>query len=187
MTGVAPGCPNPLYQFWLLPPGSSTWTVAQAYSPSTTFDWTTTGKTSGVYRVSVWARDAASAGTYTNSLGSYDAFAGSTYWLMSPCSSVTVSVTPASPSARGVAVTFNAGGTPCPNPLYQFWVLAPGSSTWTIAQAYSSLAKFSWATTGKASGTYHVSVWARDAASPGTHTNTLGSYDAFIATTYTLT
>ena len=53
------------------------------------------------------------------------------------------------------------------SPRYQFWTLAPGSTTWTIAQAYSSTASFSWNTTGKVAGTYHYTVWARESASTG--------------------
>src|SRR5438128_7820537 len=37
------GCPtpNPLYQFWVLPPGGNAYQVLQAYSTSTTFNWNT--------------------------------------------------------------------------------------------------------------------------------------------------
>jgi hypothetical protein len=143
--------------------------------------------TSGTYRLSVWARDAAGTGTHTNTLGSYDAWVASTYELNSACSSVTTSATPPSPSARGVDVSVNASATPCLSPLFQFWLQAPGATSYTIEQPYSSNAVFNWPTTGLASGTYHLSVWARDAAGVGTHTNSLGSYDAFLVTIFTLT
>ena len=187
ITGVAAGCPNPLYQFWLLAPGSRTWAIAQVYSTNATFSWTTAGKASGTYLFSVWAHDAASTGTNTNSLGSYDAFVGTTYALASTCASLTVTATPPSPSARGIAISFSSIATGCPNPLFQFWIQAPGSSLWTVARPYSSTAIFNWSTTGTVAGIYHVSVWARDAATAGTYTNSLGSYDAFVGTTYKLT
>ena len=55
ITGNASSCPNPLYEFWLLPPGGS-WTLAQRYSNNKSFSWKTTGKSRGSYLFSVWAR-----------------------------------------------------------------------------------------------------------------------------------
>jgi spore germination protein YaaH len=180
-TATASGCPNPLYQFWVLAPSSTTWQVAQAYSSSASFSWSTSGKPAGGYLISVWARDSGSPGTTSNSLGSFDAFVGGTAYALTPtlCTSVTDSATPAAPSAAGTAVTFTAIAAGCPNPRYQFWILAPGSSTWTVAQAYSTTATFTWNTAGKAGGTYRISVWARDASSSGSTSNSLGSFDAF--------
>jgi hypothetical protein len=66
-------------------------------------------------------------------------------------------------------------------------MLAPGSSTWTIVQASSTTATFSWNTTGLPAGTYRFSVWARDSGSAGTNSNSLGTYDTFAGATYTLT
>jgi len=186
ITGAAVACPNPLYQFWLLAPGSTTWKIAQAYSPAATFPWDTTGLTSGLYRVSVWARDAASAGTGSNTLGTYDAFVGTTYTIGAHCTSVTMTASPAASVVRGTSVVFTGVAGGCPSPLYQFWVLAPQSITWTAVQGYSAIASFTWNTTGKAAGVYHLSVWVRDAASPGINTNSLGSYDTFAPTVYTL-
>ena len=182
-TGSASGCTNPLYQFWTLAPGSSTWIVAKAYSTSATFQWNTSGLAFGTYRYSVWARDAGSAGTNSNGLGSYDAFVpGTAYTLASTaCTSATASAAPASSVATGTAVTFTAVASGCPNPRYQFWVLAPGSTTWQVGQAYSTSATYSWTTLGLPAGTYRYSVWVRDAGSSG-------SYDAYFpGTAYTLT
>jgi hypothetical protein len=189
-TAIASGCASPLYQFWMLAPGSSTWTVAQAYSGLATFGWVTAGKPAGIYHFSVWARDSGSAGTSCNSLGCNDAFVpGFAYTLgSSPCASVNASASPASPRASGTPVTFTAIASGCASPLYQFWMLAPGSSTWTVAQAYSNLATFSWTTTGKPAGIYRFSVWARDSGSAGTSCNSLGCNDAFVpGFTYTIT
>jgi hypothetical protein len=80
ITGAAAGCPNPLYEFWLLSPGGA-WTLVQPYSSRTTFDWTTAGKASGSYRFSVWARDASSRGTSGVSPNTYDAFSAFQYTL----------------------------------------------------------------------------------------------------------
>jgi cell wall-associated protease len=162
------------------------WTVAQPYSQdpmfNAAFSWVTTGLASGTYHFSVWARDVSSAGTSCNSLGCSDAFVpGFTYFLGSPpCTSVTDSAAPPSPQPTGAAVTLTANAVGCSSPQYQFWMLAPGSSAWAIAQAYSNLATFNWTTTGKPGGTYYFSVWARDAGSAGTSCNSLGCSDAFV-------
>jgi spore germination protein YaaH len=187
LTGSAAGCPNPLYQFWIMPPGSSTWTVVQAYSSTATFAWNTTGKAAGTYRFSVWVRDSSSAGPSCNSLGCNDAFVGIAYTVYTQCTSVSVQSSPPATAAAGTSVAFTGAAAGCSNPLYQFWILPPGSSTWTVVQAYSTSGTFTWTTTGKPAGTYRFSVWVRDAGSPGAINTSLGNFDAFVGTAYTLT
>ncbi len=81
----------------------------------------------------------------------------------------------------GTGVAFTAIASGCPHPLYQFWILAPGSHTWTIVQAYSASATLNWTTTGLPAGTYLYTVWIRDASSAA-------GYDAYFpGTAYTLT
>jgi hypothetical protein len=65
----------------------------------------------------------------------------------------------------------------CPNPSYQFWILSPGASTWRIAQPYSTNPVFNWNPSAK-TGTYRITVWARDANSPGRLRNALGTWDS---------
>jgi cell wall-associated protease len=73
ITASAAGCPNPRFEFWILPPGGS-WTIMQAYSSTSTFSWNTTPP-AGTYYYSVWGRDASSS-------ASYDAyFPGTAYTL----------------------------------------------------------------------------------------------------------
>jgi hypothetical protein len=55
--------------------------MAQAYSSSGTFNWTTAGKAPGVYHISVWARDAGSSGSSGNSIGRWDAYTSFSYTL----------------------------------------------------------------------------------------------------------
>ena len=181
-TAGSTGCTSPLYQFWILAPGASAWTIAQPYSTSSTFSWNTTGKASGVYHFSVWTRDATSSGTSCNSLGCSDAYVpGFAYTLGSPpCSSLTAAAAPVSSSAPGTGVTVTGSASGCGSPMYQFWMLAPGSGTWSIAQPYSSSATFNWNTTGKAVGTYRLSAWARDSGSTGTSCNSLGCNDSYV-------
>jgi polyvinyl alcohol dehydrogenase (cytochrome) len=171
-------CPNPSYEFWILPPGASSWgTPAQAYSTSNSYSWSTTGLTAGTYRFSVWARDATSN-------FSYDAFNANFFFTVTAgCPSVAVSASPpgsASVGTNPVVITATAAGCLNPSPLYQFWIRRPGSTTWQIAQPYSTDNTFDWDTrTGYATGTYYFSVWVRDSSSAGTFSNSLGRYDAF--------
>ena len=187
-TANASGCPHPLYQFWILAPGHS-WQVMQPWSTTTTFNWNTTGLPAGSYMYTVWARDSGSTGTSCSYLGCNDAFSpGAPYSLtVTPCTSVTDSATPSSPQASGTSITFTALASGCSHPLYQFWVLRPGSSTWQIVAPYSSTATFHWVTTGLPAGKYLYTVWARDSSSSGTSCSYLGCNDAFFpGTAYTL-
>jgi hypothetical protein len=88
----------------------------------------------------------------------------------------------------GTPVVFTATGT-CPdaNPVYQFWVLAPGASSWTVVQPYSTSNTLTWSTAGKAPGAYQVGVWVRDASSAGAFSNSFGTWDVFGETVYSLT
>ncbi len=180
-TATATGCPNPnpVYQFWVLAPGASSWTLVQAYSTSNTFIWSTTSKAPGTYQVAVWVRDASSVGASDNQFGTWDVFS-SRFFTVTTCTGSTATV--------GTSVTFTATATGCPNPnpVYQFWVLAPGASSWTLAQAYSTSNTFIWSTVGKAQGTYQIAVWVRDAGSVGATGNQFGTWDVFSATQYTL-
>jgi spore germination protein YaaH len=176
----ASGCPSPLYHFSVLAPGATSYRVIQDYSPSPTLSWKTTGLVPGTYRFSVWARDAASLGAFGNSTGRWDAYNNNALYTLTPaCSAVSVSVSPASPSATGSTITFTAHSAGCPDPLYHFSVLAPGAAGYQIVQAYTTSATFIWKTSALAPGTYRFSVWARDAASPGLYGNDAGRWDAY--------
>jgi N-acetylmuramoyl-L-alanine amidase len=191
-TGSASGCPGPLFEFWMLAQGASSWQLVQPYSANATFRWNSTGAPPGTERFGVWARDASSAGTTCSSFGCNDAVAGIPYTVTTPsCASVTISAAPASPIAHGsgTQVTFTAVAAGCsnPNPLYEFWMLPAGSSTWILVRGYSTGATFQWNTNGAPAGTEHFGVWVRDAASPGVNNSSMGRYDALVGTTYTLT
>jgi spore germination protein YaaH len=192
MSARALGCPdpNPLYQFWVLPPGGSAYQLGQAYSTSPNFSWSTAGLTPGTYRISIWARDANSSGAYGNQAGRWDAYNNDILYTLTTCSGLQMTVSPASPAAHGtsVTVTAQASGCPDPNPQYQFWVLAPGATAYQLVQAYSASSTFTWNTTGLAPGSYRFSVWVRDASSAGAQGNQSGTWDAYNnGTLYTLT
>jgi hypothetical protein len=188
VTGHSTGCPNPLYQFWTLAPGAASWQLAMAYSTTATFNWNTTGLTAGTYSLNVWVRDSSSSGLNGNSSGRWDAYSSMQYAVTSTaCSAVSAVASPPSSTTSGTTVTVTAQGSGCPNPQYQFWTLAPGASSWQLAQAYSTNATFSWSTTGLAAGTYQVSVWVRDTNSTGTSGNGSGRWDAYNSFSYRLT
>lgn len=190
VTAHAYGCPSPQYHFGIMAPGATSYQLAQDYSSSGTYVWKTSGLASGTYRLSVWARDASSQGTYGYSGGRWDAYDNNTtYQLTSPaCSSVSVTATPASPAGTGTSVSITAHAVGCPNPQYHFGILAPGGSSYQLAQDYSTSNTYTWKTAGLPSGTYRFSIWARDANSSGVYGNSAGRWDAYDnSTTYRLT
>jgi hypothetical protein len=186
------GCPsaNPQFQFWTLAPGAGSWTLAQPYSTSPTFSWSTTGLAVGSYSVDVWARDAGSQGAYGNASGRWDAYSILSYTLTAggtPCRSAGISASPPSPAAAGSPVAVSASASGCPSPQYEFWTLAPGAPSWQLGRAYSATPTFSWSTTGLAAGTYGLDVWVRDASSAGVYANASGRWDAYALMQYRLT
>jgi len=179
-------CANPNYQLWMLPPGG-TWTVVQAYSPSTSYTWRTSGLAYGIYGFGVWARDASSPGVSASGGGTFDDREGIDYRLVTPpCTSTNVVVTPPGGAMGGVStVTLSASAAGCANPRYEFWVKPPGG-VWGIAQAYSTTATWSFATSSRVLGSYYFSVWVRDAGSLGPNGTYPNTYDAFHAFAYTV-
>jgi hypothetical protein len=178
---VASGCPdpNPLYHFAVLAPGAATYQLAQDYSTSPTYAWNTAGLAPGTYRFSVWARDASSSGAFGNSSGRWDAYNNGTVYTLSGCSGVSVASSPMSTAEVGGTVTITATGSGCGNPLYHFAVMAPGSTTYQLAQDYSTSPSYTWNTSGLAPGAYRFSVWVKDASSGGAFGNSSGRWDAY--------
>jgi hypothetical protein len=161
--------------------GTGSWIIQQPYSTSNTWTWNSAGAHAGAERFGVWVRDASSLNA------AFDQVASIPYTVtITPCTSVTASATPPSPSAAGTAVTITGTAVGCSSPLYEFWMLAPGSSTWTLIQPYWPSASLSWNTTGKPTGTYRFSVWVRDYSSPGTGQTGQGTFDAFTPINYML-
>lgn len=180
-------CPAPTYQFEMLPPGSQTWQVVQPYSATATYNWNTSRALNGTYRWVVKARDKSSGGLGGNAYGTWDSYFSTTYTLTAmPCTSVAVSTSPSGMALSGALVTITGTASGCPNPSYQFEMLAPGSQTWNVVQPYSSRASFTWNTIGAPQGTYRFIVKARDASSPGTYSNYASSWDSYVAITYML-
>ena len=188
VTASAPGCLNPLFEFWVLAPGAALYTLGQGYSPSAVFSWHSP-VTTGTYRLTVWVRDNSSSGIFHNSSGRWDAYnANLLYTLTAGCPAVGDSASPPSNAAVGTTVVITASARGCPNPLYEFWVLAPGAALYTHGQGYGTNPVFSWNTTGLAKGTYRITVWVRDNSSVGVFHNSTGRWDAYNASLlFTLT
>lgn len=174
---AAAGCSGstPLYEFWRRPATSATWTMIRSYATAGSVTWDTSG-VSGMFYLSVWAKDSNSATT------TFDANATTAYTVNpASCASVAMGATPATG-----AVTFTATAAGCsnPNPQFEFWILA--GSSWQVVQPWSTGTSWTWSTAGVAPGTYHFGVWVRDAASPGVNFCTMGRYDAFTGAAYAL-
>jgi spore germination protein YaaH len=182
-------CPQPLFEFWLLPPGSSTWILGQGYSASPTFRWNTAGAPAGDYLVSAWVEDAHTGSALTTQLGTYDAFVGVRDTLTgAPCATPTLSATPSAPSPAGTQVGISASAT-CvhANPEFEFWMLPAGTSTWRLVQPYSTNATYAWNSKGAAAGTELFGVWVRDSSSDGTQGSGAVRYDALARMPYAVT
>ncbi len=179
-------CPQPVYQFWMLPPGSSTWTLVQPYSTNPTFHWITTGAPAGSYQFSVWVRDASRPGIElaASNLGNLDAYLLVPF-TYAPCTSAGILSAPAATAPAGTTVTLTGTAGGCSSPVYEFWILAPGS-TWKLLQAYSTSATFNWSASGSA-GTYYLGVWVRDSSSPGPQVGSGGAFDANGSIPFTVT
>jgi hypothetical protein len=169
VSAAATGCPNPLFEFWIRPPGGA-WSLVRAYASGATYNWATTGKVAGAYQFSIWVRDASSPNTY-------DTYAMPAYTLTAArCTGATTTFGPPIGADAGTPIAVTTAASGCPNPRYKVWVRAPGGS-WALLSDYSSNPTYVWDTTGKVSGTYEFSVWVRDASSPN-------SYDAYGSGTY---
>jgi spore germination protein YaaH len=180
------GCPSPVYRFSVLGPDGAGYQVLQEYSSASTFSWHTSGLTPGAWRISVWARGSDGTGVYGNDTGRWDAYNNGLTYTLKSCSAVSVSVSPASPAGIGAVVKLTAHATGCASPQYRFLVMPPGG-TYQVAQDYSTIATFSWATTGLGPGQYRFSVWAKDTNSAGASGNSSGRWDAYNnGSTYTL-
>ena len=103
------------------------------------------------------------------------------------CNETLLSAAPNASQRYAGTVVLYGTSVGCLKPLYAFALQAPGSSTWAMAQPYSSGPVFEWSTTGNAPGTYSFELLVRDADSPGTNSGALGTYDSYSDITYTVT
>src|SRR5260370_9055778 len=71
-------------------------------------------------------------------------------------------------------VGFSASASGCPNPQYEYWVQYLDGS-WNMLRAFSSDPTWTWNSSGRAPGVYHVQVWANQAGDPTTTWEATGS------------
>ncbi len=187
ISGTSSGCPTPQYEFWIQPPGGS-WGIVQPYSSSPSFNWNSTGKSSGGYGLGVWVHDITNPDAST-----YDVNFGFVFTL-SGCPTVTPVPSPSSPQAWGPQVTIYATNPGCPNPEYRFWILPPGGN-WTMVKDYST-GTYNyldvWNTAGPLggtyypAGTYYAGVWVRPSGTAGANCGSLGCFDTANSVPYIL-
>ena len=150
------------FQFWLLPPGG-TWRVVQAYSGNVSWDWFTGGSGPGTYQIGLWEKDVLSP-------AAYDHYSFTTYVIKrAECAEAQLFASTASPQKVGATVTFVSDIDTdsvwdlhqCTNEEDEFWLLRPGSTTWTMVQPYSVSYIWQLDTTGLPPGAYRIGVWER--------------------------
>src|SRR4029077_2356469 len=118
-------CPKPLVQFWVQTP-DETWHVMQDFSTTPTFAWSASGG-GGTYRIEVDVRDV------TRPV-QYDQFAVVSY-VLTACSSATISASKTSPQMVGTSVTFTGGATCVGTPQYRFFMQSSGG--WSLLRDYA--------------------------------------------------
>ena len=155
LTGSSASCPNPVYKFWIMDPGSR-WSVVQNYSATTTHAWGPVGTYHvGQYRLEVDVRDASEATTY-------DTVSNLTYNLVG-CTAASITAVPVSGTvAHGAGPVVLTGHATCPGTAtYRFWIRDPGGR-WSMVQNYSTTATYTWAAGAQKGGASFISVDVRD-------------------------
>src|SRR4029077_7985703 len=152
-TASSTACNAPRFQFWLQYPATTgSWTIVQPFSVGTAI-WTWNTATApynkpGSYRIVLWPNQTG------HSQSTFEAYA-QTYPTLTGCTAASVTWSVPSPQVSGTPITATGHSATCASPKYEFWVQAPGTSTWTDAQDYTNgSATFLWTTTGKPKGVY---------------------------------
>jgi cell wall-associated protease len=147
--GTSTGCTAPVYEYWFQGPGG-TWTLGRPFSVDPSWSWNTMNLAPGSYNIHVWANEQG------DSTAAFESYAAATA-ILTGCTSASLS--PAAPFAQpGATIGYTATSTGCSNPQYEFWVGYP-DGTWSVKQTWGG-ATFNWDTTGLATGSYLVHVWA---------------------------
>ncbi len=164
------------YYFTVFNPNTGTWSVGQAYGSNASWTWSTTGLGTGSYTIQVWARSAGSMATY-------EAWTGVQFTLGAappPATGVILTMNQQSPQTPGAQITFTAAATGGSGSYqYYFTVFNPNTGAWSVGQAYSSNASWTWNTTGLGIGAYTIQVWVRSAGSTA-------PYEAWTGVQFTL-
>ena len=146
------------YQFMAKVAPAGAFVVGQAYGPSNTWIWNTTGVPPGFYEFQVFARS-------VGSTAAVEAVNTLVYILtVPPTTSVGLTAAPVSPVLVDNNVLFTAtptvGGTATHQ--YQFWYRSVGAPTFSMAQDYGAANTYTWKATA---GSYEWKVFARSTGS----------------------
>jgi hypothetical protein len=154
---AAASCTNPdasvQYKFFVLPPGSSSYTEIRTWGESS-LSWTNNTGTAGRFTFLVYVRDSRNSSPY-------EAHKTAAVLAGEVCAQVdSFTVTP---SAGGLfALSAQASGTdPGSTMQYKFFVLTPGSSAYQEIRSWGE-GSTSWTSTTGQSGRFTFLVYARD-------------------------
>jgi hypothetical protein len=160
-TAVASGGNGPIeYKFWLYLSSTASWVVLSDWSSSAQASWTPGVANTGQNALQVWVRT-------VGNTASYEDWSGTGYFLITDSTALTLTPNRSLASlASGASVSFTAamagGGGPYE---YQFWTYDATTGAWTVSQAYSASATFTWSNISR--GTHALQVWARAIGSGG--------------------
>jgi len=84
-------------------------------------------------------------------------------------------------AVAGAFVHFTAVATGCANPTYAFF-LQDTMGSWTLKQAFSSIATWTWDTAGYPAGLYTIHVWGNQTGDSTAHWESLGSVSVSLST-----
>ena len=149
-------------------------------TPATRHSGTVSGLTPGTdYHFRVRSKDAA-GNLATSGDSTFKTVAGPTQ-PQPPVTAVALTTDKIAPQNPGAVITFTAaaaGGSG--SYQYVYYLRNPQTNTWSLAQAYSGNAQWTWNTQGTALGTYEIQAWARNSESTA-------PYEAYKSVPYTIT
>jgi hypothetical protein len=156
------------YAFYLYRQSTGTWTLAQPYATTNTFDWTAT---MGTYALQAWARR-------NGSTAPYDMWRGTGYLTIETLPVKVHSVLPdkSMPARTGTTIKWTAmasGGSSGPL-QYQFWRY-DSTGGWTVVQAWGTNNVYVWTPTAADAGPHAIQVWVRSAGSSAQYEGYLGT------------
>ena len=157
-TAVARGCSDPQYKFSVAVPGKG-WRMIQDWSASAALAYTSEA-VGGPYTFEVDVRSAAKATQEPAS-----AIFGYAFLSDSVCTSVTMTLSPASPQSAGTNISWTATAVGCSRPEFKF-SFAPAGESWRVLRDWSAAPTTTFTT--PAAGHYQLEVDVRGAASAAT-------------------
>ncbi len=177
-TATATTCPTPQYEFWYGLSGSAL-TLGQAYGPSNTFAWSTTGLPNGEYVIQAWLRN-------QGSTAQSEATVNHGYQLGIPCSGVTLSLSTPTAVLQGDPGDHDRSGDLHPGtPEYEFGAGYNGEPYYSAGNSYGPSNTWVWDTTNAPAGKYSIEVGARVEGSTYDPEVEAGSPSFYVYTTST--